>query len=217
MNDPERRRLRNAAWLTLAIHAVAGAAMLLILKRGLATNPDLADRMNFVAQTTAPWRAAWLTWNLAAVSILYFFMRMAQAHALETARWCRAALAIVVIAVIFDLSAEWLMMFSLPALARAHAADAFLRLDRTAVLLTGCIANGLYTLATLILALSTRRSYPTWTWLAGAGVGIVGALLSLSAYFESITGLFLTNAALIPLLNLWLLGVALRAARTGKR
>jgi hypothetical protein len=215
-----QRRLRAAAWITLAIHAVAGAAMLAVLKNGLGTNPDVNDRMRFLVEEITAWRGAWLTWNFAAASILYFFTRMAQAHASDgprTARWCRIALTIGAIAVLFDLSAEWLMMFALPRFARASAVDSFLLTDRIAVLLTGGIANGLYTLATLILALATRSSYPTWTWLAGVGVGIVGSLLSISAYLNSITGLFLTNAILVPLLNLWLLGVALSAARTEKK
>lgn len=219
MNEPRQHRLRNAALITLAIHAAAGIAMLFILKRGLATNPDLVDRMNFIAKETLTWRSAWLTWNIAAASIFYFFMRMAQAHALDRApiaHWCHAALVIGAIAVVFDLSAEWIMMFRLPALAQSRAADAFLRLDRIAVVLTGCIANGLYTLATVIFALSTRRSYPGWTWAAGLGVGVAGTLLSFSAYVNSITGMYLTNAALVPLINLWLLGVALRVARTEK-
>jgi hypothetical protein len=110
-----------------------------------------------------------------------------------------------------------LMMFVLPLAARAGDAARFLLVDRGAVLLTGFLANGLYTSAAAILALSSRRSYPLWTWSAGAAVGVAGTLLSLSALAGSTSGLFWTNAMLVPLLALWQLGVALASSSAARR
>ena len=220
MSAAARRRLSEAAWISLVVHALAGAAMLFVLRRGLATNPNIADRMGFVAESVRAWRFAWASWNLAALSILYFFRRMAQAHSSDgpmIARWCRRAFIIAIAAVVFDLSAEILMMFVLPVAASASDAESFLFIDRAAVLLTGFLANGLYTSAAVMLALSSRRSYPVWTWGAGAAVGVAGTLLSLSALAGSITGLFWTNAMLVPLLTLWQLGVALASSSAARR
>jgi hypothetical protein len=220
MNAAAKRRLREAAWISLVVHAAAGAAMLFVLRRGLATNPDLSDRMRFVAESLSSWRLAWASWNLAAFSILYYFARMAGAHADDgpsTARWCRRALVIGIAAVVFDLSAEMLMMFVLPLAARAGDVERFLFVDRAAVLLTGFLANLLYTAGAAILALATRRSYPSWTWGAGAAASVAGALLSVSALTGSITGLFWTNAMLVPLLTLWQFGVALASSSAARR
>ena len=220
MSAAAQRRLSEAAWISLVVHAVAGAAMLLVLRRGLATNPDLSDRIRFVAESLSSWRLAWATWNLAALSILYFFGRMARVHDSGDpgiARWCRIAFRIAIAAVFFDLSAEMLMMFVLPAAASSRDAAKFLFVDRAAVLLTGFLANGLYTAAAAILALASRRSYPLWTWSAGAAVGVAGTLLSFSALAGSIKGLFWTNAMLVPLLTLWQLGVALAASSAARR
>lgn len=206
-------RLATAAWIALATHALAGAAMLFVLRRGLATNPDLDDRLAFVAGNPFSWRAAWFTWNAAALSILYFFYCFAAAHRIEGEKTAlRFAVPVGALAVAFDLTAELIMMFALPAAARAGI-EPFLQTDRAAVLLTGFGANTLYTVAAAILALGTRRFYPVWTWGAGAGVGIAGALLSVSVLAGSINGMFWTNAFLVPLLTLWLFGVAIAARR----
>ena len=220
MSAAARRHLSNAAWISLAVHAVAGGAMLFVLRRGLATNPNLSDRMAFVAESISAWRLAWGSWNLAALSIIYFFGRMAQVHASDgpvIARWCRRAFYVALAAVVCDLSAEIVMMFVLPAAARAGDAARFLSIDRAAVLLTGFLANGLYTAAAAILAVASRRSYPLWTWSAGAAVGVAGTLLSLSALAGSVSGLFWTNAVLVPLLTLWQLGVALASSGAARR
>ena len=215
MNAENGRRLSRAAWLALGVHVVAGAAMLLVLRRGLSTNPEIQDRMRFVAENAAAWRGAWATWNLAALSIVYFFLCFARFHASgePVAGRCRAAAWMAAAAVVLDLSAEAVMMFALPVAARAGDPASFVLLDRRAVLLTGFAANALYTLATVVAAVATRGSYPAWTSSAGALIGVVGALLSLSALAASVAGMFWTNAFLVPLLSVWLLGVALNARR----
>jgi hypothetical protein len=211
-----KRRLSEAAWIALAVHALAGAAMLLVLRRGLATNPDLADRMAFVAARPSSWLAAWGSWNAAALTILYFFFRFAGTHSgrdAVAARRLRLAVSIGALAVVLDLTAEAIMMFGLPAAAR-EGVEAFLRTDRDAVLLTGFGANTLYTLAAVIFAWGTRRSYPRWTWTAGLGVGLAGMSLSLSVLAGSVGGMFWANVFLVPLLTAWLLGVALTSGKS---
>ena len=55
------KRLRTAAWISFAIHFIAGSAMALILRHGLGTNTDLEARFAFIAERRVLWTGGWLT------------------------------------------------------------------------------------------------------------------------------------------------------------
>ena len=209
-------RLRRAAAISLAVHFVAGLALLLVLGRGLATNPDLQDRLRFLAERPWVWRAGWLTWNAAALSVLWYFRAYVDARAEECGAAGRLAVALGVCAVAADLSAEALLMGPLPGLAAAarrvpdRLVD-FLAVERAAVLLTGGLANGLYTLVSVWLAWLARRSHPRWVTAAGLLIALPGFALSIAAVVGSVPGLYWSNAALVPLIVAWQLGVLLSA------
>lgn len=186
----------------MGVHLVAGLAMALILRRGLDTNPDLADRLRFLSEHRGLWRAAWGTWNLAAFSVLAYFFAFVRAHRLG-----RLALFIGAAAVTTDLTAEAIEMWVLP----GSAMGSYLVYHRAAVLLTGGLANGLYTSASAILVWSSRREYPAWTVGAGLCVGAGGAWLSAAALAGSASGMFWSNAVLVPCLLAWQSGVAREA------
>lgn len=211
------RRLEHAAFLSLAVHLAAGLAMAFVLRQGLETNPDLEARLRFLTGHAGRWRAAWGTWNLAALSVLWYFYAFARA---VPAGLARAALRVGFAAVALDLSAEAIEMWHLPGLAADALAGrglaAFMTAHRLAVLLTGCAANGLYTLASVLLVWSARGAFPRWTEAAGCGVGISGAALSVAAWFGSTRGMVWANAALVPCIAVWQLGVGL-AARSRAR
>ena len=190
--------------------------MAVILRQGLETNSDLPDRLRFLAEHPGTWRAAWLTWSLAALSILYFYATFARAHS-EGGAPMRVAVLLGAAAVIADLSGEAIEMFLLPDLAAAAqtapgALSLFLTRHRLAVLLTGFLANGLYTAAAVLLCWSARRAYPTWTLAAGLGIGLSGTWLSAAALSDSTTGMFWSNVVLLPCIVLWQAGVAATAS-----
>jgi len=208
------RRLSRAAFLALTLHLVAGLAMAFMLRRGLETNADLQDRLRFLAEHAGLWRAAWLTWILAALSIMYFYAAFARTH---DGPAMRIAVALGAAGVVADLSAQAIEMISLPPLAARglavpEALPTFFFTHRCAVLLTGFLANGLYTAAAVILCWSARRAYPRWTLAAGLGVGASGTCLSASALLASSAGMFWSNVALIPCIVLWQSGVASTAS-----
>jgi hypothetical protein len=224
------RRLSRAAIVSLIVHLAAGIAMLVVLRHGLETNPNLDDRLRFLTEHKAWWIAAWLVWNAAALSILYFFVSFASAHAREN----RAQTALLQLAVLMatagiaaDLSAEAIEMGVLPRLAYealgdrgergfAAAHSNFHAWHRAAVMLTGYLANGLYTLAAILITWTTRRSYPAWTWLAGLVVGAAGLSLSAAALSDSAAGMLWSNVVLVPAILTWQLGVALAAAERAR-
>jgi hypothetical protein len=198
--------LRRSAWIAWVAHAAAGLTMLLVLRHGLDTNPDVASRMRFVTEQRAGWTLAWLPWNSAAVSILYFCVTFAAAHRLSP-----FAVALCSAAIACDLGAESILMGLLPELAGDQGK--FLVWQRAAVLLTGYVANGLYTAAIAALLVPTRGAYPPAAVATGGIVVASGIALSGAALAGSVRGLFWTNAVLLPALLLWLLFVARDAQR----
>lgn len=221
-------RLSLAAWLALAMHLVAGLAMAIVLRHGLETQADLTNRLRFLVDHTAIWTTGWLTWNAAALSILYFYAAFAWAHQTDgrTATGpLRFAVILSTAGIAADLAAEAIEMGVLPGIARqalaelAHrpdqstAADVFLALHRTAVMLTGYLANGLYTLSAILLTWSTRHAYPAWVSIAGLAVGVSGLALSGATLADSVGGMVWANVVLVPCILIWQTGVALTATQ----
>ena len=216
MLEAEQGRLARAAFVSLVCHLAAGLAMAFILARGLATNPDLADRLRFLDEQRWLWRAGWSSWSLAAASVLYFFWALVEAHREDptaSAPLLRRAVPLTVAAVACDLSAQAIYLWLVP----GAPAKALLAWDRRAVLLTGLLANGLYTTAAGLLAWACRASYPRWTGAAAALVVAGGAWLSAAAWADSVPGMFWSNILLVPALLAWQAGVGLTALRRGGR
>jgi hypothetical protein len=205
------QRLGRAATVALLVHLAAGVSMLLILRNGLETNPDLSSRLRFVADHKLLWIAGWVPWNLAALSIVVYFYSFTAAH--KRSELLRVALIFGAVGMVTDLAAESIEMGVIPDLAAGGLTDvqSFLTVHRIAVMLTGFTANGLYSLASLLMAWATRSHYPAWVTISGMTVGIVGFALSAAALFDSTEGMFWTNAILIPSLLAWMAGVALDA------
>ena len=195
-------RLRRTALLAFAVHLVAGVCMALILSRGLETNSNLQDRLAFITDHHELWTFAWLTWTAAALAILYFYAVFVEAHSVAP----RLAVLLTVAAIGPDLAAQSIEIGVLPSLVGQQ--ELFLLLHRMAVLMSGYVANGLYSLSAFLLAWSTRRAYPNWVWGAGVTVAVSGFGLSAAALFNSTVGMFWTNVLLLPALLVWLAGVA---------
>lgn len=213
MNDRAWLRLSRAAWLAFAVHLMAGLAMTLILRHGLETNADLAGRLRFVAEHRLWWTAGWLSWTVAAVTILNFYARFAAAHRSRgvSPAPLRAAVLLTIVAVAADWTAQAIEIFVLPGLARAANVTDFLAWHRAAVVSTGFLANGLYTISALLLVWASRRAYPRWIQVAGCGVVTGGTILSAAAWADSAVGMLAANILLMPCLLVWLAGVGASA------
>ena len=190
-------RLRLAAAIAVLAHLIAGVTMVVILRNGLQTNPDLISRLRYLTDHNMLWVGSWLTWHLAALSMLSFCLCFNRAHEARGAIGVvgRMAVFVCAVGVALDLAAQAAELGVMPGLARAaldvehpeHAMQAqqFLVLDRAAVVLTGYVANSLYVLATLLLISISYRFYPRWVVLAGISVGISGTGLSAAALTNS--------------------------------
>jgi len=178
--------------------------MAIILSHGLETNAEFNTRLSFMVDHRALWSFGWLTWTAAALSFLYFCDAFAAAHDLH-----RFAVLLTAAAVVADITGHTMEIALLPAIAgrvlRSEGSpELFLLLHRIVVLLSGYVANTLYSLSTLFLSWSSRHFYPRRIPAAGLAVAFVGFGLSIAALAGSTAGLLWTNAVLIVLLLLWL-------------
>jgi len=220
--------LRLAALVALVIHLIAGFSMALILRHGLETNPDFTSRLEFLAHQTPMWILGWLTWTAAALSILYFYASFARAHESDgnlPSAPLQFAVLLSVAGIAADLAAETIEMGVLPGLAEralmeqsdqsteSSVALLFLTAHRSAVILTGFLANGLYSLSAMLLVWTTRSFYARWIRIAGLCVGLVGLALSGASLVNSVNGMFWTNVVLVPSIIVWQLGVAITASK----
>ena len=210
--------LRRAAVIAFCIHLIAGLSMLFVLRQGLETISELRDRFAFLIHHRTLWTLGWFSWTLAALAILYFYFIFADVH---FGSWRSFALLLTVAALGPDLSAQAIEIGVLPSLAsRAFNSNAtpelFLTMHRVAVMLSGFLANGLYSTTALILTWGARGAYPPWVSIIGIAVGIFGIALSVAALLDSVAGMFWANLFLLPAILLWLAAVAIVSHSTEK-
>ena len=187
------RRLRALAPYACALlNLVAAGALALLLRPGTEVVPDAAGRIAYISSHEVLWRAGWACWIAAALSLLAFYAWWATR--LPDWRWGVAALVIASTGLVFDLTAESLLIAWLP---KDYGAVA-----PAASLLTGGPGNGLYTVAGALLTLATpglKGWFFGWTWtMWGAGFG-----LSAFTFAGNFVGVAVCSAVLFALFCPW--------------
>ena len=194
-------RPSNLAWLAAATHIVASAAMLVWLREGL---PGASEdvRLAYIASHRAAWMGGWLLWQLAAASLmtLYAVLALRFRGPLSV-----AAMAIGAAGLSLDIASESRYMGVLPSL---HG-DAFAALDRELEVLIGYGANGLYTLAFVLLAIAGWRAMPLAARALVIPVAVSGFALALASLQHDPRLETITSAILFPLFTLWIVVIAL--------
>ncbi|HKY52212.1 MAG TPA: hypothetical protein VJP45_13225 [Candidatus Limnocylindria bacterium] len=175
-----------------AVNLVAALAMLFVLAPGTPL-AEPAQRAAYVQANQLEWRAGWLTWIAAALSLLWFYV------------WWRARvgahhlpLVIAALGLVADLTAELALIYYLAAA------------TPLAFTLTGGVANGLYTIAGIALTAATPLSAFERVW---AGVmWSAGLALSAAAFAGEHLATAVATAVLFALFCPWCvyLGVKLR-------
>jgi small multidrug resistance pump len=160
-------RLRALApYACASLNLIAAGALLLLLRPGTEVVHDPASRILYITNHEFLWRAGWVCWIAAALSLLAFYAWWGAR--LPAWGWGVAALSIASVGLVLDLTAESLLIAWLP---KDYATVAPM-----ASLLTGGPGNGLYTVAGAVLTVGTRGLkgwFATWTWaIWAAGFGL---------------------------------------------
>ena len=177
--------------LCALVNGLAALALATVLAPGASLTPTAANAA-YVADHLAVWRLGWGLWILAALSLLAFF------------RWwgarigwspvTRAAIALATIGVLADVGSEARLIAWTPG--QPFDLDGALRMS-------GLVANGLYSVAGLLLASRTRGLaawLAAWTWM----VWLLGVALAAAAAASSDAGSRLLTAVLFVLFVPWL-------------
>ena len=196
---------RSAPYACALINAAAAAALLVALRGGSEVEPDMARRAAYITEHPWLWRGGWCVWIAAASSLLAFYAWWGAR--LPSSRLALAAFAVAVSGICCDVTAESLYIGWLP---RDLAT-----IGPLATLLTGGAANGLYTVAGVLLTLGTptlRGLLRAWTWAVWAS----GAALTASALAGSVAGMVVSTGIMMPLFCTWVvvLGRHLRQQAT---
>ena len=195
------RRLAPVA--CAATNLIGIIAMAAVLRFGTEIVPLPADRIAYITAHPILWRAGWSMWIASGVTLVAFYAWWGSF--LERPRWGLAAVAIAAVGLACDFAGESLLIAWLP--------HNFESLARAATLLSGAAANGLYTVAGIVLTIATPslRGFLralTWTvWAAG------GALTALAVAGSPI-GIAVSTTILFVMFCPWalLIGRALNAS-----
>ena len=147
-----------------AANLVAVIVLALVLAPATPLVADVAERERYIREHLLAWRLGWATWMVAAATLVWFYA------------WWRAkvggsrrAITVACVGIAADWSAELALIIS--------GADGYTALAPLAFLLTGAVANGLYTVAGIQLTLATPlgpggRAYAALMWSAGISLSV---------------------------------------------
>lgn len=192
------RDLSAAPWWCAALHAVGAVGTLVLLRGGSEAGGNVAQRSAWLAAHPVQWRAGWLIWMAAAISLLALF---AWWGARVPRRAAFVALIVAGAGLACDFAGESIFIAWIPAPGST--------MYRTASLLTGGAGNGLYTLAGILLTLVTPRMPPFlrgWAWLVWAS----GAALTLATIANVPSAVIASSAALMALFIPWVVVAGMR-------
>lgn len=200
MSDVTPRHGPTAAYIAAAVNLVAGLVMLLVLRPGVpAGEGDLSERIAYVGEHIVAWRVGWLVWNLAAISLLGFFVVLAARWRERAPILCGLALLCAAGGLAADLGAETILAVVSPGLRGAS----YETVESISIALTGYLGNGLYAVGGILLTWAGRRDLPRrLLWLAAA-VWAVAVWLAVATLVSSTAGQLASAAALMPLFVLW--------------
>lgn len=181
-----------APWACAILNGLATAAILFWLLPGTEMEPDPAARAAYILANPYRWRGGWGLWIAAALALLAFYAWWGSR--LRDRAWGPAAFLVAIAGMACDLSAESLFIGWLP--------DRLEAVQRVGSLLTGGAANGLYTVAGVILTLKTgnlRGGLLYWTW----GVWTAGFALTLATLAGHVTAISVCAGGLMILFCPW--------------
>jgi len=166
--------------------------MLFALRGGTEAASSFAERATYIAEHAVLWRTGWAIWMAAAVSLVAFFAWWGAS--IRSTRWGIVACVVAILGLACDLLAESLFIGWLPARIETLAP--------VGSLLTGDAANGLYTIAGVILTLGTPSLHGVlriWAW----AIWTSGIALTVCTMIGSVTGMVISTTALMSLLCPW--------------
>jgi hypothetical protein len=204
------RPLHLLAWVNVLVHLLALALAAGGLRPGSALF-GLEQRLAYLAAYPAAWSLGWASWMLCTLAFVAFFAALVRAVP-GPADGLRLALVIGTAGGAVDLFCDLIQMTALPALAAAEPPPTalFLTMERVAGAGGLVVANGAYTLATLLATygLPRRPGLSAVVIAVGWGVFVGGGLLVVAGFTDWTLLAAVGTGPMIGLFCAWVLLVA---------
>ncbi len=189
---PAAQRLWALTWANLAAHG-AGLVLALVGMRPGSVVVPLEARMAYLAGEPRAWAWGWGVWMLCSL-LLVAWLAVLRDLLPERSPTARLALLLAAAGMAVDLLCDVLQVAVLPGAAASGSTDLFIAFERLAFTGGATVANGLYTVAVLLMTLAlagTVSLAARWagfaTVAAGSAMAVAGLLPS-PALLEAATG-----------------------------
>jgi hypothetical protein len=199
------------AWLNVVLH-VAGLAFAAL---GMAPGTPLAgldERVHYLATYPLGWSLGWGTWMLCTLALIAFLAALAR-HLPEDRDTARLGIILAAVGGGVDLLCDVVYIRVLPLIAARYGPSAellFLTVERLAMAGGAIVANGLYSIGTLLLTLCLRQRKGLLPFTVGLGYAVFGfgMLLSAAGFCDDTRYLAWATGPTIGGFCLWTLCVA---------
>jgi hypothetical protein len=215
VTPPNRRVLTALAWLNVAVH-VAGLAFAAVGMRPGSALVGLPERRAYLATFPPGWCLGWGVWMLCALALVAFFAVLAR-RLPEYPDLAGLAVLLAAAGAAVDLFCDAINITVLPRAAAETEPALFLLIDRVTFAGGLIVANGLYSIATLLLTigLARRPGMPRVVPLLGWGVFVFGMVMVVAGFADSARLAELATGPTIILFCAWAVVVARALERPG--
>ena len=201
MFDIPYRTASRAAYAAAALNLAAAVSMAAWLKPGLPSlDTALRDRMAYVTLRPELWWGGWLVWHAAALSLLAFYAGIASRWGRRAPMRVNLALFCAVAGFAADIVGEGAYMGIVP----HHSEQGFFVAEQAAGMITGYTANGLYTIAGVLLTWAGAQELPKWLVLLSAIPWAAGLALCAASLRNSFIGQMQAAMVLMPSIVVWI-------------
>ena len=199
------QRVNVLAIVTVALHALGLALAAIGMRPGTDLVPH-AERMAYLASAPLGWSLGWGVWMLCAFSLVAFLFFVARATGDPPLQ--RLAMMLAVAGLGADLICDTIHIRVTPALAAANDPRLLIALDALATTVGAVVANGLYSIAILLVSACLWRRGATLVMQLGLAVFAFGMLMVVAGFDAVPSHLELATGPAIALFSAWALAVA---------
>jgi hypothetical protein len=177
--DLPNRTLLVVACVNTSLHAVGLVCALFWMRPGTPALP-LVERMEYLAGTPFGWQLSWGVWMLCVPAVIAFFYLSAERLKAPLAR---LALGTALAAGTIDLCCDTIFLLVYPASAARGPEALFLTVEQATSSVSLIVANGFYSIASLLLTVELyRRNAGAAVVAVGCGVVVFGTLLAVAGF-----------------------------------
>jgi hypothetical protein len=177
--------MRRALVVTAALNVVLHVLGLILALAGMRPGTSLVsldERLAYLAGHPAAWAAGWAVWMACALALVAFFAVLAPRA--DAGPLGSLAVTLAAAGAGVDLLCDTVQIVVLPDLAAFRPPDpaAFYVVERAVGAGGTVVANGLYSIGVLLLALALRRRLPTHVFVFGLGTFAAGMLMVVGGF-----------------------------------